>query len=152
MQKSDRSKTALLRHGYNTGMSESAEDVARAFAAAINRQDVEGLAGLMTPEHRFVDSLGNVVEGREKMRAAWIGYFRMVPDYSIVVEESYAAGAVVVILGKAKGTYTADGALKPENRWETPAAWRAVVEGGLVAEWRVYADNEPIREKMRRAG
>jgi len=42
--------------------------------------------------------------------------------------------------------------LKVENRWETPAAWRVVVEDGLVAEWRVYSDNEPMRERMRRAG
>jgi uncharacterized protein (TIGR02246 family) len=133
-------------------MSDSAEVVARAFVDAINRQDVEGLAGLMTPGHRFVDSLGGVTEGREKMRAGWVGYFKMVPDYSIVVEETYVAGPIVVMLGMAGGTYTTDGELKAENRWETPAAWKAVVEGGLVAEWRVYADNEPMRELMRRAG
>jgi len=63
--------------------------VARAFVGAINRQDVEGLAGLMTPGHRFVDSLGGVTEGREKMRAGWVGYFRMVPDFEVVVEESF---------------------------------------------------------------
>ena len=118
--------------------------MARAFADAISRQDVEGLTGLMTPGHRFVDSLENVVEGRERMRAGWVGYFRMVPDYSIVVEECFCDGAVVVMLGKVMGTYTKDGELKAENRWETPAAWRAVVEDGLVAEWRVYSDNEPI--------
>jgi len=56
------------------------------------------------------------------------------------------------MLGKARGTYSSDGELKAENRWETPAAWRAVVEGGLVAEWRVYADNEPMRKLMRQAG
>jgi limonene-1,2-epoxide hydrolase len=161
-------------------MSESAEVVARAFVNAINRQDVEGLAELMTPEHRFVDSLGGVTEGREKMRAGWVGYFKMVPDYSIVVEECYSHGPVVIMFGMGRGTYCPDDGshpwspnardqghpshlrfenpdlghpeLKAENRWETPAAWRAVVEGGLVAEWRVYADNEPMRERMRRAG
>jgi hypothetical protein len=76
----------------------------------------------------------------------------MVPDYSIVVEETFWDGPVVVMLGKARGTYSTDGELKAENRWETPAAWRAVVEGGLVAEWRVYADNEPMRKLMRQAG
>jgi limonene-1,2-epoxide hydrolase len=179
-------------------MSDSVEVVVRAFVDAINRQDVEGLAGMMTPGHRFVDSMGGVTEGRDKMRAGWVGYFRMVPDYEIVVEEIYYGGkhgtagpstpfaalqslrmtsktntkttagpsttsakadsaqddklSVVVMLGKARGTYSTDGTLKAENRWETPAAWRAVVEGGLVAEWRVYADNEPMRELMRRAG
>ena len=130
-------------------MKETAECMARAFVAAINRQDVEGLAALMTAEHRFVDSLGNVVEGRETMRGAWVGYFRMVPDYSLAVEEVFGDGAVVVMVGVAGGTYAPDGVLKAENRWATPAVVRALVEGGLVAEWRVYADNEPMRRLMR---
>jgi len=158
-------------------MTDSAESVARAFVEAINRQDVEGLVALMTEGHRFVDSLGNVVEGREKMRAGWAGHFRMVPDYSIAVEEilcgsktrtagpSTASAAadfaqddsvaensaqdVVVLLGVAAGTYAPDGVLKAEKRWETPAALRASIEDGKVAEWRVYADNEPIRRLMR---
>ncbi|MGA2809000.1 MAG: nuclear transport factor 2 family protein [Terracidiphilus sp.] len=143
------SKTVAPRD-YNTGMNNSAEGVARAFVRAINRQDLEGLAALMAPEHRFVDSLGAVVEGREAVLAAWAGYFRMVPDYSIAVEETLCDGAIVVMLGVAQGTYALAGELKVENRWETPAAFRAFVEDGLVAEWRVYADNEPIRQKMRK--
>lgn len=130
-------------------MKDSAESVAQAFVRAINRQDVEALAALMTAEHRFIDSLGNVVEGREKMRAGWAGYIRMVPDYSIAVEETICDGPLVVMLGVAQGTYAPDGDLKAENRWETPAAFRAFIEDGLVAEWRVYADNEPIRALMR---
>jgi ketosteroid isomerase-like protein len=133
-------------------MSESAERVARAFVAAINRQDVDALAALMTAEHCFIDSLGNAVRGREAMRAAWTGYFKMVPDYSIAMEEAYSNGAVVVLLGVVQGTYAADGELKPENRWQTPAALRAAIEDGQVAEWRVYADNEPIRQKMAKRG
>ncbi len=112
------------------------------------------MAGLMAPKHRFVDSLGNAVEGREKMRAGWAGYFRMVPDYSIAVEETYCDGPVVVMLGAVRGTYLPPngGQLRAENRWETPAALRAFVEDSLLAEWRVYADNEPIRQKMAKAG
>src|SRR5208282_4041157 len=126
-------------------MSESAITVAQAFVRAINRQDADALAELMTEDHRFTDALANVVEGREKMRAGWAAYFRMVPDYTIAVEETYSDGPVVVMLGVGGGTYTPDGQLKPENRWKTPAALRAVVEGGKVSEWKVYADNEPIR-------
>lgn len=133
-------------------MSDSPESVARAFVRAINRQDVDGLSDLMSPEHRFIDSLGNLVEGREKMHAAWAGYLRMVPDYSIVVDETFTDGPVVVMLGIARGTYAPDGVLKPVNRWETPLAIRAFVEEGLVVEWRAYADNEPMRQKMKTAG
>jgi ketosteroid isomerase-like protein len=126
----------------------TAETVAQAFTRAINRQDADRMAALMSPSHRFIDSLGKVIEGREKMREGWAAYFRMVPDYSIAIEETYPSEPVVVLLGVAEGTYTRDGKLNPENRWKTPVAIRAIVEDGLVAEWRVYADNEPIRKVM----
>jgi len=145
------SQRLVTRRDYNTAMSDSAEGVARAFVRAINRQDVAGLAALMSPEHRVVDSLGSVIEGREAVLAGWAGYFRMVPDYSIAVEETLCDGSAVVMLGVAQGTYSPDGRLRAESRWETPAAFRAFVEDGLVAEWRVYADNEPLRQKMRKA-
>ncbi len=131
-------------------MSESPQTLAESFVRAINIRDVDAICSLMTPEHRFIDSLGNVVEGREKMRAAWAGYFGIVPDYSIAVDETHCAGSVVVMLGEARGTYAPGGKLAPENHWKTPAAFRARIEAGKVAEWRVYADNEPIRQCVAR--
>jgi uncharacterized protein (TIGR02246 family) len=131
-------------------MSEPAISVAQAFVRAINHHQVEDLAALMTEEHRFIDSLGNTVQGRQKMQAGWAAYFLMVPDYSIAVEETYSDGSAVVMLGVADGTYAPDGKLAPENRWKTPAAFRALVEHGKITEWRVYADNEPIRERMKK--
>jgi uncharacterized protein (TIGR02246 family) len=129
-------------------MTESSIVVAQQFVRDLNRQDVDAMAALMTLEHRFIDSLGNVVNGRAAMRVGWSGYFRMVPDYTIAVEEVYADGPVVILIGTAQGTYAAGGALKPENRWSTPVALRAFVEEGKIAEWRVYADNDPIRKLM----
>jgi hypothetical protein len=69
----------------------------------------------------------------------------MVPDYAISVDETYSDGSVVVMVGKAGGSYAPKGVQTAESRWETPAALRVRVENGRVAEWRVYADNEPIR-------
>jgi ketosteroid isomerase-like protein len=132
-------------------MSDSATGVATEFVRAINRQSVDALAALMTPQHRFIDSLGNAVVGREAMRAGWTGYFGMVPDYSLAIEENYADGPVVVLIGIAQGTYKSTEGVTPENRWQTPIAVRVQIEGGLVAEWRVYADNEPIRALMRKS-
>jgi len=109
------------------------------------------MAALMAPGHRFVDSMGQAVEGREKVRACWVGYFRMVPDYSIVLEEAVCARRVVLMVGIAQGTYTSDGWLREENGWKTPAAFRASIVDGKVAEWRVYADNEPMRQRMKTA-
>jgi uncharacterized protein (TIGR02246 family) len=129
----------------------STENAAQDFVRAINRHDVEEMLSLMAPGHRFVDSMGQVVEGREKVRACWVGYFHMVPDYSITVDETIRDGPIVIMLGAAKGTYTPEGWLRDENRWETPAAFRASIKSGKVAEWRVYADNEPLRQRMRLA-
>jgi ketosteroid isomerase-like protein len=126
--------------------------VARAFVDAINQRSAQAIAGLMTDDHVFVDSLGTRIEGKERMTAGWDGYFRMVPDYNIVVDETFVDGSVAVMLGKAQGTYSTDNVLRPENRWSTPAAWRVQVRGSLVAEWRVFADNEPIRQIMARKG
>ncbi len=121
------------------------------FVDHINRHDVAALTALMTPDHRFVDSLGSAVVGRETMRQGWRQYFQMVPDYHINITRSFMDGPEVVLLGSATGTYSRDGQLRAADSWQTPAAWRALVHDGLVAEWQVYADNEPIRERMRRA-
>jgi ketosteroid isomerase-like protein len=127
----------------------SPESVTNAFVRALNRQDVEGMLALMSPGHRLIDSMGTVVEGLEKMRAGWAGYFKMVPDYTLAIEETYASGPVVILMGVAQGTFTRTGEMSPENQWRTPIALRAFVEDGLIAEWKVYADNEPIRRLMK---
>jgi ketosteroid isomerase-like protein len=126
----------------------SPQSVTNAFVRAINRQDADGVAALMTPAHRFVDSLGNLVEGRDNMRKSWASYFLMVPDYSLAIEETYENGPVVLLLGMAQGTYAQGAKLSPSNAWKTPIAIRAQIEDGLIAEWRIFADNEPIRRLM----
>jgi ketosteroid isomerase-like protein len=120
----------------------TATQTAQRFVQHINSHDVDAIAALLTADHRFVDSLGAVVRGRETLRGGWRQYFVMVPDYRIDVEHVMADGQHVVRLGVARGTYTSDPALSPRNAWSTP---------GLVAEWQVYADNDPIRRCMANA-
>jgi ketosteroid isomerase-like protein len=129
-------------------------EVSKQFVAAINDHNVERLAELMTADHRFIDSLGTVAEGRGTMREGWKFYFSMVADYAIEINRFFVAqnsGAEIVPVGVASGSYWLNGKKRPQSSWRTPAAWRAVVRDGLVAEWQVYADNEPIREQMRAA-
>jgi len=130
----------------------SAEAVAHAFVNAINCHDPEALCALMTPGHCMIDALGNRMEGRDNLRPAWAGYFRLVPDYAVAIDEIFCSGPAVVMLGVARGTYARDGQLRPENRWQTPLAVRARVEEGLLDEWRIYADNEPMRQLMANSG
>ena len=57
----------------------------------------------------------------------------------------------VAVLGAAGGTIAADGKLPPENKWRASAAWLAIVEQGLVKQWRVYADNKPVYDILARS-
>jgi ketosteroid isomerase-like protein len=118
------------------------------FIERINSGDADAICAAMTEDHVFVDSLGARFAGREKMRGGWQAYLRMVPDYKVSHEEILAKGETVGVFGTARGTYSSDGKVKKENFWEVPAAWRAIVRGGLVAYWQVFADNEPIRKLM----
>jgi ketosteroid isomerase-like protein len=123
----------------------SPTSVALAFVEAINGHHLPAMVQLMTEDHLFIDSLGAQMRGRQEMRAAWIGYTVMIPDYHVAVEQVLTSGDTVALFGKASGTCTTDGKLLPKNRWEIPAAWRLLVRDGRIAEWQVYADNEPVR-------
>jgi ketosteroid isomerase-like protein len=117
----------------------NAEEVFRSFVAAVNSNEVEALAALMTPDHLFVDSLGNRTMGADTMKAGWGGYFAMCPDYWIRADDVVADGGLVLAVGEAGGTI--DGVA-----WRTPAAWKAMIREGKVAEWRVFTENTPVFE------
>jgi len=121
------------------------------FMDRINQRDADKLAELMTEDHVFIDSLGQSIHGREKMRAGWRGYYSFCPDYWVSHEEILQNGNLVAAFGSAGGTIAADGKLPPENKWRASAAWLAVVENGLVKEWQVYADNKPVYDIMARS-
>jgi len=125
-------------------------EIARRFVDLVNAHDLDGLVAQLTQDHRFIDSLGTEIRGRDTVREGWRQYFRMVPDYRVDVVRSFSDGPEVVLLGVARGTYTAEGELETRNTWSTPAVWRALVRNGLMEEWQIYADNEPIRRCMTR--
>ncbi len=112
--------------------------------AAINGHDVAAIAVLMTEDFVFVDSLGNRVNGAKSMEAGWRGYFALCPDYWLRgVDVVTGEGKTILIAGEAGGTI--DG-----ERWRIPAAWKAVIRDGSVAEWHVFADNKPVYEILAR--
>ena len=126
----------------------SPRDVVLAFVAKINAHEVDGLCSLMTGDHLFIDSVGTKVRGRDTMRGAWLAYFHMIPDFTIEIDSVVSDDNVVGLFGRSRGTFSPDGVLREKNKWEMPSAWRAVVHGHSVAEWQVFADNEPVRQIM----
>ena len=121
-------------------------EVAMDFIKRINSGDLNSLCELMTEGHIFQDALGKRIIGRETMRQGWTMYFKLVSNYQVHAVEFFQTGDRLAILGTASGRYT--GGEANNNFWEVPAAWLAVVKDGLVAEWRVYADNQPLRKLM----
>jgi SnoaL-like domain len=138
-------------------------EVAMDFIKRINAGDIGSLCELMTESHIFQDALGKRFMGRETMRQGWTNYLKMVADYQVHAEEFFVTEERVAIFGTASGRYvgpvgpstkagngapTAGSVAGPSGFWEVPAAWRAVVQSGKIAEWRVYADNQPLRKLM----
>jgi ketosteroid isomerase-like protein len=114
------------------------------FLERINARHVDRLLEMMTDDHVFTDSLGHTISGQQKVRAARHGYYGLCPDYWVSHSDIFQNGSCVAVFGSAGGTIAANGKLLPENKWRTPAAWYAVVQDGLLKEWRVYADNKQV--------
>ena len=131
--------------------NKSAVETVLEFLDRINQHDVDKLAEYMTEDHVFIDTLGQSVSGREKMRSGWRGYFAFCPDYWVSHEEIISSGKLVAVFGAAGGTIAADGKLPPENKWRASAAWLAIVESGLLKQWRVYAGNKPVYDILARS-
>lgn len=123
-------------------------EAAMEFIRRINSANVDAICDLMTPGHVFQDALGKRFLGREQMRAGWTAYFKVVSDYQVHAEEFFQTDERLAIFGTASGNYAGDGGNVADKFWEVPAAWRAVILDGLVAEWTVYADNQALRKLM----
>ena len=115
--------------------------IIRDFIEAINEHNVDKICSLMTDDHTFVDSQGNEVVGKEKMRAGWIGYFHWFPDYKIEITKVFLDGNTVGAFGFASGTFQAS-ADKKESYWRLPASWKATIKNGKIHLWQVYADSK----------
>jgi ketosteroid isomerase-like protein len=123
-------------------------EIVLSFVDRINAHNVEGICALLTPDHVLVDSLGSKFSGVENLRKGWASYFTWFPDYAISHEDILGSGQIVLLTGSARGTYAVGGKLPKENYWEVLAAWKAVIRNNQIAEWHVYADNQPARKIM----
>jgi ketosteroid isomerase-like protein len=93
----------------------------------------------MTDDHRFVDSAGQVVEGKGACVAAWTGFFEACPDYRNVFDEISVRDDLVVIRGRSECSV---------RELDGPALWSARIADGKVSEWRVYEDNATNRRML----
>lgn len=134
--KTDNKKTEVL----NTAL---------AFVEKINKHDIEGLCRLMTEDHKFIDSMGIVINGKKEMRKAWHTFFKWFPDYNIILFNTLTTDESVAFFGIAKGTFDSK-FTKEGNKFEIPASWRAKVKDKKISEWQTVADNEIVRDILTR--
>ena len=107
------------------------------FNDAIAARDLNTLGRLMTDDHAFIDSDGNVVAGRDAVLEAWRGFFDSFPGYRNVWTQLMSSGDELIAIGRSVC------AIDPEL--DGPAIWTANVRGNKVSEWRVYEDTPENR-------
>ena len=118
------------------------------FADAVSHADVDKIYSLMADDHLFIDSQGNKMAGKDKMKNAWSEYFGLFPDYKIEIEEIFEKDSSICILGFASGTYK--NLHNDNNYWRIPAAWKAIIEDNQLKHWQVYADNLIVMDIINR--
>jgi ketosteroid isomerase-like protein len=114
-------------------------DLAVRFHAAINSRGLAALGELMSEDHRFIDAAGGTVSGKADALAAWQAFFALFPDYRNLPQQHRVTGNQVAMTGASRCSNPA---------FAGPALWRALVRGGLVAEWQVYRDRPDIRVQL----
>ena len=102
--------------------------IALRFNDRINQQDLEGLVELMTDDHAFIDSEGNVTKGKNVMKEGWREFFKKYPDYRNKFTSVTVQGNVVVMVGHSTCSS------KP---LEGPSIWTAKISGERICEWKV---------------
>jgi len=111
------------------------------FISAINNRDIDKILFLLSENHEFIDSQGNIVTGKNNMKYAWICYFELFPDYKIDITEILENELIIGLFGFASGTYKNLINKGNSNYWKIPASWKAIVKDDKIQLWQVYADN-----------
>ncbi|GAA0913841.1 nuclear transport factor 2 family protein [Virgisporangium aurantiacum] len=113
--------------------------VVRRFNDFISDRDLDGLTGMMTDDHLFVDTTGATVAGRAACADAWQGFFAAFPDYRNVFDVVTVAGNTVGVTGHS---------VCSEPTLTGPALWTAIVRDGRVARWQVHDDTPENRRTL----
>jgi ketosteroid isomerase-like protein len=106
----------------------------------INTQDLTGLNEMMTEDHAFIDSVGEIERGRKAMIQAWKTFFTLYPSYRNVFQQVTVEGDRVTMLGRSH--------CQEEPILDGPAIWTAHIRDNLVTEWRVYDDTPENRRTL----
>ena len=119
------------------------------FIDAINRGDVDRLAGLMDDNHQLQVLDEPPLDGKDANVDAWQGYATSFSDYVIYPHEVVGDGEDVVVLGHTTGSHLD---LPDEEERHLSVIWRATVRYGLLTRWQILEDTPDRREQLGLAG
>ena len=112
------------------------------YVECINKGQPDDVAALTAQEFTFTDSSGRVYvfRGKKEIKRCWREYFTPFPNYKIRVQQVLRGGDGVALIGQTNGSH-----VPAEIEEKSTVLWIATVRGGLVAEWRIYADEEYVQ-------
>lgn len=110
------------------------------FNEHINAANLRALASLVSEDHRFIDTVGNMVVGKPACIAAWSAFFAAFPGYRNTLEKFYELDNLVTITGFSE--------CPNHPELSGPAIWTATVMAGRLTEWRVYQDTVSNRMNL----
>jgi predicted SnoaL-like aldol condensation-catalyzing enzyme len=113
--------------------------IALRFNEMINSRNLTGLSDLMTEDHTFIDISERVQEGKYSMIVGWAEFFREYPDYRNNFTRVTTSGNTVIMVGFSECSF---------EPLDGPSIWTAEIRDDLVAEWRVYEDNQEVRRLL----
>ncbi len=115
--------------------SSTAENVIRRYVALLNARDSEGIAALLHPDCRFIDSRGEWIDGRDNVALATERFFALEPRFVLTADSVIPHKGEVLL----RGTTSAE---RPELR--TDILWRARVEQRLLILWQSYGPSSSL--------
>ena len=124
-------RSNAARYGHLMLVPPDPVQVALRFNECITAGDVDALTELMSNDHTFVDTEGEVTSGRGACRDVWRGFFDAFPGYHNTFTSVTINGESVVMTGFSTGSVPA---------LSGPALWSVIIRGDRVAQWRVWHD------------
>jgi len=119
-------------------MSTEALNTTLSLVEKINKHDVEGVIGLLSPDHRLIDIRGDIESDKSRIENAWKAYLETYPDYQIYIRRIILNDDVVYLMGHTTGSHLN---LPDEEEFhEEGVIWASKVDQGKISLWQLYND------------
>lgn len=111
---------------------------------AINSHDVDTLESLGSDDHTFFVEGETPTVGKATIKPSWVGYFKLCPNYVVLIDEYYELPDAYYLIGHTAGSHV------PSHLEKIPSSviWRCEINGGTVSEWSIYEASDTNRERF----